>query len=156
MMMGVAQVIGMKPILRFVFSGGPPAAKASVAAFNGRNWPMAASAVDAPTACRKARRAGSVGNSARTTALSTSRPRRNSSSSARRAASAVSRGAGIHDAGTARLRIAAKDSFRGGGHRLRRREREAFLDRQRGIPGPFVPRAEIRADVLDDGPLQHH
>ena len=72
-MIGVAQVIGMKPTLRSFFSSGPPCAKASVAAPSGRNCEMAASAVEAPTACRKARRVASCGKSARMTAPSTTR-----------------------------------------------------------------------------------
>ena len=45
-MIGVAQVIGMNPILRSFFSRGPPSAKASVAVVSGKNCPRAASAVD--------------------------------------------------------------------------------------------------------------
>ena len=37
MMIGVAQVIGMKPTLRSFFSSGPPCANASVAVFSGKN-----------------------------------------------------------------------------------------------------------------------
>jgi hypothetical protein len=37
MMIGVAQVIGMKPTLRSFFSGGPPAANSSVAVLSGKN-----------------------------------------------------------------------------------------------------------------------
>src|SRR5438105_184662 len=56
MMMGVAQVIGMKPILRFFFSSAPePCAKASPARPSGKNCERAASAVAAPTDLRKAR-----------------------------------------------------------------------------------------------------
>ena len=54
MMIGVAQVIGMKPTLSFVFSGLPRAcAKASLAAPSGKNCEIAASAVQAPTALQE-------------------------------------------------------------------------------------------------------
>ena len=53
-MFGVAQVIGIKPTLRSFFSIGPPAAKISVAVLSGKNCDSAASAVDAPSDCRKA------------------------------------------------------------------------------------------------------
>ena len=56
MMIGVAQVIGMKPTLRFVFSSGAPCAKTSVAVLSGKNCESAASAVEAPSDFRKARR----------------------------------------------------------------------------------------------------
>jgi hypothetical protein len=59
MMIGVAQVIGMKPTLRSFFSGGPASAKASVAVLIGKNCDSAASAVEAPTDLRNARRAAS-------------------------------------------------------------------------------------------------
>ena len=71
MMIGVAQVIGMKPTLRSFFSGVPASAKASVAVLIGKNCEIAASAVDAPTDFRKARRAASFGNIARITAEAT-------------------------------------------------------------------------------------
>ena len=67
-MIGVAQVMGMKPTLRSFFSGAAAWAKTSVAMPSGKNCAMAASAVEAPTAARKARRERSSGNSARTTA----------------------------------------------------------------------------------------
>jgi hypothetical protein len=73
MMIGVAQVMGMKPTLRSFFSGAAAWANTSVAMPSGKNWAMAASAVEAPTAARKARRERSSGNSARTTADSTMR-----------------------------------------------------------------------------------
>ena len=44
MMMGVAQVIGMKPTLRSFFSSAPPWAKASRAAASGKTDEIAASA----------------------------------------------------------------------------------------------------------------
>ena len=71
MMIGVAQVIGMKPTLRSFFSSGPPCANTSVAVFSGKNCESAASAVEAPTDFRKARRATSCGNIARITADAT-------------------------------------------------------------------------------------
>ena len=61
MMMGVAQVIGMNPTLRSFFSSAPPCANTSVAVLSGKNWLSAASAVEAPTDLRKARRAASCG-----------------------------------------------------------------------------------------------
>ena len=64
-MMGVAQVMGMKPTLRSVFSGLPVWAKASVAASSGKKVASAAAAVEVPTAFRKARRFMSFGKSAR-------------------------------------------------------------------------------------------
>jgi hypothetical protein len=71
MMIGVAQVIGMKPTLRSFFSSTPPCANTSVAVLRGKNWESAASAVDAPTDLRNARRAASFGNTARITAEAT-------------------------------------------------------------------------------------
>ncbi len=71
MMIGVAQVIGMKPTLRSFFSGAPASANASVAVLSGKNCEIAASAVEAPTDFRNARRAASLGNIARTTAEAT-------------------------------------------------------------------------------------
>ena len=71
MMIGVAQVIGMKPTLRSFFSSGAPCPNTSVAVDSGKNCEIAASAVDAPTDFRKARRAASFGNIARMTAEAT-------------------------------------------------------------------------------------
>ena len=71
MMIGVAQVIGMKPTLRSFFSGVPACANTSVAVLIGKNCETAASAVEAPTDFRKARRAASCGNIARITAEAT-------------------------------------------------------------------------------------
>ena len=72
MMMGVAQVIGMKPTLRSFFSGAPvPCANTSVAVASGKNCASAASAVEAPTAFRNARRAASCGKIARINAAAT-------------------------------------------------------------------------------------
>jgi hypothetical protein len=71
MMIGVAQVIGMKPTLRSVFSSAPGAAKTSVAVCSGKNCEIAASAVETPAARRKARRVASCGNIARMTADAT-------------------------------------------------------------------------------------
>src|SRR2546430_4485006 len=65
MMIGVAQVIGMKPTLRSFFSSAPPCANTSVAVLSGKSCESAASAVEAPTDLRKARRVGTL----RTTAL---------------------------------------------------------------------------------------
>ena len=59
MMMGVAQVMGMKPTLRSGFSILPPWANTSVAVASGKNCAIAAAAVEAPTARRKARREAS-------------------------------------------------------------------------------------------------
>ena len=72
MMIGVAQVMGMKPTLRSFFSGAPaPCAKTSVAVASGKNCASAASAVEAPTDFRNARRATSFGKIARMTAAAT-------------------------------------------------------------------------------------
>ncbi len=71
MMIGVAQVIGMKPTLRSFFSIGPPCANTSVAVLSGKNWESAASAVEAPTLFRNARRAASLGKIFRITADAT-------------------------------------------------------------------------------------
>ena len=71
MMIGVAQVIGMKPTLRSFFSIAPPCANTSVAVPSGKNCEIAASAVEAPTDFRNARRAASFGNTARITAEAT-------------------------------------------------------------------------------------
>jgi hypothetical protein len=61
----------MKPTLRSFFSGTPPCANTSVAVASGKNCASEASAVEAPTDCRNARRAVSLGNSARMTADAT-------------------------------------------------------------------------------------
>ena len=82
MMIGVAQVMGMKPTFRSFFSGAAAWAKASMAVPSGKNCEIAARAVEAPTARRKARRALSCGMSARTTADSTTRAKRASIDSA--------------------------------------------------------------------------
>jgi len=74
MIMGVAQVIGMKPTLRSFFSSGPPAARISAAVFSGKNCERAATAVAPPTHLRNARRAASFGNMARITADATTTP----------------------------------------------------------------------------------
>ena len=71
MMIGVAQVIGMKPTFRSFFSGDPPCAKTSVAVLSGKNCDSAASAVEAPTLFRNARRAASFGKILRITAEAT-------------------------------------------------------------------------------------
>ena len=71
MMIGVPQVMGMKPTFRSFFSMAPPLAKTSVAVFSGKNCDNAASAVEAPSDCRKARRPMSFGKSARSTAEAT-------------------------------------------------------------------------------------
>ena len=73
MMMGVAQVMGMKPTLSLVFSSGPGEAKASFTVPSGRKVEIAAIAVLVPTARMKLRRVSSCGNSARITAPSTTR-----------------------------------------------------------------------------------
>ena len=61
MMIGVAQVMGMKPIFRLFFSGAPPWAKASRATPRGSTEEIAAIAVAAPTFFRKVRRWASTG-----------------------------------------------------------------------------------------------
>jgi len=74
MMIGVAQVIGMKPTLRSFFSIAPlgePCANSSVAVLSVKSYDSAASAVEAPTDFRNARRAASRGNIARITAEAT-------------------------------------------------------------------------------------
>ncbi len=71
MMIGVAQVIGMNPTLRSFFSIAPPCANTSVAVLSGKSCESTASAVDAPTDLRNARRAASFGNTARITADAT-------------------------------------------------------------------------------------
>ena len=73
-MIGVAQVIGMNPTFRSFFSGAPvPWANSSVALSSGKNCKSAASAVEAPTDCRNARRAALPGKTARITAEATTR-----------------------------------------------------------------------------------
>ena len=79
MMMGVAQVMGMKPTLRSFFSGAPLWAKASRAAASGNTEEIAAIAVAAPTVFRNRRRWASTGKTARRTAASTTRFHRASS-----------------------------------------------------------------------------
>ena len=79
MMMGVAQVMGMKPTLRSFFSGAPPWAKASRAVASGNTEAIAAIAVAAPTFFRNSRRWASTGKTARRTAASTTRLKRCSS-----------------------------------------------------------------------------
>ncbi len=57
MMIGVAQVIGMKPTLRSFFSGGPSLSWArALAAATGKTEASAAVAVEAPTRRRNSRR----------------------------------------------------------------------------------------------------
>ena len=79
MMIGVAHVIGMKPTLISFFSIAPPCAKTSVAVESGKNCDIAASAVEAPSVFRNARRATSLGNMARMTAEATTPSKRWSS-----------------------------------------------------------------------------
>ena len=79
MMMGVAQVMGMKPTLRSFFSGAPPWAKASRAVASGNTEAIAAIAVAVPTVFRNSRRWASTGKTARRTAASTTRLKRCSS-----------------------------------------------------------------------------
>ena len=71
MISGVAQVIGMKPILRLVFSSAPcfSCAMACMLA-TGNTLAMAAMAVPLPTALMKRRRTASCGNSALTSVAS--------------------------------------------------------------------------------------
>ena len=90
MMIGVAQVMGMNPTFRSFFSGAAAWAKASMAVPSGKNCAMAASAVEAPTAFRNARRASSCGMRARTTANSTTRASRASLDRAAAAAGSCS------------------------------------------------------------------
>jgi len=71
MMIGVAQVIGIKPMIRSVFSSGTLSANTSVAVLSGNSCDNAASAVEAPTDLRKARRAAFFGKIARITADAT-------------------------------------------------------------------------------------
>src|SRR6516225_1594860 len=60
-MMGVAQVIGMKPTLRSFFSRAAPSANSSVAVLIGKNCESAASAVEAPTDFKKGAPRGVLG-----------------------------------------------------------------------------------------------
>ena len=80
MMIGVAQVIGMKPTLRSFFSGSAAlrehfgrglAGRIARSSLSGKNCDTAATAVAAPTDFRNARRATSCGNIARITAEAT-------------------------------------------------------------------------------------
>ena len=75
MMIGVAQVIGMKPTASLVFSSGPDCAKASVAVAIGKICASAAETVALPTAVSSDLRVIASGKAARSTARST-RPRR--------------------------------------------------------------------------------
>ena len=61
MMIGVAQVMGMKPILSAVFSSLPVSASASATIPVGMMRSSAASAVAAPIVAMKARRRGACG-----------------------------------------------------------------------------------------------
>src|SRR4030095_4552465 len=72
MMIGVAQVMGMKPTLRSRFSGGPSLSWASaLAAASGKTEASAAAAVPAPTCLRKSRRPeNTASRSERSTRLS--------------------------------------------------------------------------------------
>src|SRR5712671_3942398 len=71
MMIGVAQVIGIKPILSCFFSIAPGVDKASSAAFSiEKISEIAASVVPIPTAARNARRDAASGSTARTMAVS--------------------------------------------------------------------------------------
>ena len=63
MMSGVAQVIGMKPILRLVFSKGPLLCAKACKLATGNTLAMAAMAVFLPTARKNRRRSSSCGNS---------------------------------------------------------------------------------------------
>ena len=72
MMIGVAHVIGMKPIFRSFFSIGPALSWAMASpACRGKTEASAATAVVAPTASRNARRPWSPPNTARSMARST-------------------------------------------------------------------------------------
>ena len=74
MIRGLAQVIGMKPIFRSVFSRLPPFSWAiASSAPKGTRVEIAAQAVDAPTTERKRRRSPSSGKMARITAPCTTR-----------------------------------------------------------------------------------
>ena len=74
MMIGVAQVIGIKPTFNLVFSSFPgAAAKASLAIAIGNNAATADIAVDEPTAFKNPRRRLSSGNSALKIPCSTTR-----------------------------------------------------------------------------------
>lgn len=71
MISGVAQLMGMKPIFRLVFSSGPRSSAIACSDVSGSTLEMAAIAVPTPTAWRKRRRVTSLGKSARTAAAST-------------------------------------------------------------------------------------
>jgi hypothetical protein len=74
MMIGEAQVIGMKPILRSAFSSARGVcASASAARSSGKIEARAAAAVPAPTARRNVRRVASCRNNAFTSAVSAMR-----------------------------------------------------------------------------------
>ena len=64
MMIGVAQVIGMKPTASLVFSSGPDCAKASVAVAIGKICASAAETVALPTAVSSERRVIASGKAA--------------------------------------------------------------------------------------------
>jgi hypothetical protein len=66
MMSGVAHVIGMKPIFKFVFSSGPLSCAMACKLATGNTLAMAAMAVFLPTARKKLRRSASCGNKALT------------------------------------------------------------------------------------------
>ena len=70
MINGVAQVIGMKPILRLVFSSAPFSCAMACRLATGSTLAMAAMAVPLPTARRKLRRTSSWGNMALTSVAS--------------------------------------------------------------------------------------
>lgn len=72
-MIGVAQVIGRKPILRSFFSRGPFSCAMASSAPKGISEETAANAVEAPMAERNLRRSPSWGNSAFITAVCTTR-----------------------------------------------------------------------------------
>ena len=82
MMSGVAQVMGMKPILRSFFSIGPLSCAMACRLATGSTLAIAAEAVRRPTALRKRRRRASCGNSALTRAASTKRLASDSKSAA--------------------------------------------------------------------------
>ncbi|MCY1368026.1 hypothetical protein D9M68_743940 [compost metagenome] len=70
MISGVAQVMGMKPILRLVFSSAPLSCAMACMVPTGSTLAMAAMAVPLPTARRNRRRCSSCGNSAFTSVAS--------------------------------------------------------------------------------------
>ena len=70
MMSGVAQVMGMKPIFRLVFSSAPFSWAMACMLATGNTLAMAAMAVLLPTAFRKRRRTASCGNNALTSVAS--------------------------------------------------------------------------------------